>query len=83
MIDRQYRIGVFSDFCVSLGTSFRKRKWVLDPSGIARVPLCGHTGKASMQFDISDIFFILVVLSIAIAIINGSGGGGHRAPVRL
>jgi len=35
-----------------------------------------------MQFDISDVFFILVVLTIAIAIINGSGGGGHRAPIR-
>ena len=36
-----------------------------------------------MQFDPSDILFLVVVLSIAIAIINGSGGGGHRAPVRL
>jgi hypothetical protein len=35
-----------------------------------------------MQFDISDIVFLVVVLSIAIAIINGSGGGGHRCFVR-
>jgi len=36
-----------------------------------------------MEFDLSDILFLVVVLSIAIMIINGSGGGGHRAPVRL
>ena len=36
-----------------------------------------------MQFDVSDILFLVVVLSIAIAIINSSGGGGHRAPVRI
>ena len=36
-----------------------------------------------MQFDLSDILFIVVVLGIAIAIINNSGGGGHRAPVRI
>ncbi len=35
-----------------------------------------------MDFDISDILFIAVVLSIAIAIIiNNGGGGGKRAPV--
>lgn len=36
-----------------------------------------------MEFDLSDILFIVVVLWIAIAIINGSGGGGHRSPVRI
>ena len=37
-----------------------------------------------MEFDLSDILFLAVVLSIAIAIIiNNSGGGGHRAPVRI
>jgi hypothetical protein len=35
-----------------------------------------------MDFDLSDILFIVVVLSIAIALMNDSGGGGHRAPVR-
>src|SRR5437879_1830714 len=39
--------------------------------------------KSLMQFDLSDILFIAVVLSIAIAIINSSGGGGHRSPVRI
>jgi len=35
-----------------------------------------------MDFDISDIVFLVVVLGIAIAFIsNSSGGGGHRAPV--
>lgn len=39
------------------------------------------TGR-QMDFDISDILFIAVVLSIAIAIIiNSGGGGGKRAPV--
>ena len=36
-----------------------------------------------MQFDLSDIFFIAVVLSIAVLLINSGGGGGLRAPVRL
>ena len=36
-----------------------------------------------MEFDLSDILFIAVVLSIAIAIINSNGGGGHRSPVRI
>jgi hypothetical protein len=37
-----------------------------------------------MQFDVSDILFLIVVLAIAIWIINDGGGGGHRArvPVR-
>jgi hypothetical protein len=37
-----------------------------------------------MPFDLSDIIFLLFVLSIAIVIINSGGGGGHRAriPVR-
>jgi hypothetical protein len=34
-----------------------------------------------MDFDISDILFIVVVIWMAIAIINSNGGGGHRAPV--
>jgi hypothetical protein len=34
-----------------------------------------------MDFDISDVLFVVVVLWIAITIINSSGGGGHRAPV--
>jgi hypothetical protein len=39
----------------------------------------------SMQFDLSDIVFLVVVLSIAVLLLNSSGGGGgHRArvPVR-
>ena len=37
-----------------------------------------------MEFDLSDIVFLVVVLSIAIAIIiTNSGGGGHRSPVRV
>jgi hypothetical protein len=35
-----------------------------------------------MDFDISDILFIVLVIWVAIAIINSNGGGGHRAPVR-
>jgi hypothetical protein len=37
-----------------------------------------------MQFDLSDIEFLVVVLSIAILLINNGGGGGFRArvPVR-
>jgi hypothetical protein len=38
-----------------------------------------------MQFDLSDIVFLVVILSIAVLLINSSGGGGgHRAqiPVR-
>jgi hypothetical protein len=35
-----------------------------------------------MQFDLSDIVFILVVLSIAVMLIDSSGGGGgHRARI--
>jgi preprotein translocase subunit SecG len=35
-----------------------------------------------VQFDLSDIIFLAVVLSIAVLLINGSGGGGgHRARV--
>jgi hypothetical protein len=34
-----------------------------------------------MQFDLSDIVFILVVLSIAVLLINSGGGGGHRARI--
>jgi hypothetical protein len=38
----------------------------------------------SMQFDLSDIVFLVVVLSIAVLLLNSGGGGGHRArvPVR-
>jgi hypothetical protein len=34
-----------------------------------------------MNFDISDLLFIAVVLWIAMTIINDNGGGGHRTPV--
>jgi hypothetical protein len=34
-----------------------------------------------MTFDPSDILFLAIVLFIAIILINGSGGGGRRAPV--
>jgi hypothetical protein len=38
--------------------------------------------KRLVQFDLSDIVFLVVVLSIAVLLINSSGGGGgHRAPV--
>jgi hypothetical protein len=37
-----------------------------------------------MQFDVSDILFIAVVLSIAVLlIINNGGGGGFRSRVRV
>jgi len=32
-----------------------------------------------MNFDISDIAFLVVVLSIALLLINSDGGGGHPA----
>jgi hypothetical protein len=36
--------------------------------------------KLLVQFDLSDIIFLVVVLSIAVLLINSSGGGGgHRA----
>jgi hypothetical protein len=41
--------------------------------------------KRLVQFDLSDIVFLVVVLSIAVLLINSNGGGGgHRAqlPVR-
>jgi hypothetical protein len=34
-----------------------------------------------MDFDPSDLLFVVVVLWIAITIINSNGGGGHRARV--
>lgn len=35
-----------------------------------------------VQFDLSDIVFLVVVLSIAVLLINSSGGGGgHRSRV--
>jgi hypothetical protein len=34
-----------------------------------------------MDFDLSDIVFIAVVLWIAVTILNGNGGGGHRSRV--
>jgi hypothetical protein len=34
-----------------------------------------------MDFDLSDILFIAVVLWIAITILNNNGGGGHRSRV--
>ena len=36
-----------------------------------------------MQFDISDILFLVVVLCIAIILINSGPGGGRRAPVPI
>ncbi len=49
-------------------------------------PLKGRSPrKRLVQFDLSDIVFLVVVLSIAVLLINSSGGGGgHRArvPVR-
>jgi hypothetical protein len=36
-----------------------------------------------MQFDLSDIVFLVVVLSIAILLINRGGGGGLRARVPI
>ena len=40
-----------------------------------------NKGNARMQFDLSDIIFLVVVLSIAILLINNGGGGGFRARV--
>ena len=35
--------------------------------------------KINVQFDLSDIVFLVVVLSIAVLLINSNGGGGgHR-----
>jgi len=41
--------------------------------------------KRLMQFDLSDIVFLVVVLSIAVLLINSNGGGGGpraQLPVR-
>jgi hypothetical protein len=37
--------------------------------------------RLAMQFDVSDILFIVVILSIAVLLINSGGGGGRRKPV--
>jgi hypothetical protein len=34
-----------------------------------------------MDFQPSDILFIAIVIWIAIVLINGDWGGGHRTPV--
>ena len=34
-----------------------------------------------MQFDLSDIIFIVVVLAIAVLLINSDGDGGHPARI--
>jgi hypothetical protein len=34
-----------------------------------------------MNFEPSDLLFILIVLWIAVELINGSGGGGRRSRV--
>jgi hypothetical protein len=36
-----------------------------------------------MEFDTSDILFLVLVLSLVIVMINNGGGGGRRAPVRV
>ncbi len=37
-----------------------------------------------MQFELSDVIFLAVVLSIAVMlIISSGGGGGHRQPVPI
>jgi len=37
-----------------------------------------------VEFDLSDIVFLVVVLSIAVLIINSNGGGGgHRSRVPI
>jgi hypothetical protein len=36
-----------------------------------------------VQFDLSDILFIALVLAIAIWLINDGGGGGHRARIPI
>ena len=34
-----------------------------------------------MQFDLSDIVFLVVVLAIAVLLINSGGDGGHPARI--
>jgi len=34
-----------------------------------------------MQFDLSDVIFIVVVLAIAVLLINSGGDGGHPARI--
>ena len=41
----------------------------------------GILNQITMDFDISDLLFVVVVLWLAIAIINNNGGGGRRARV--
>jgi hypothetical protein len=36
-----------------------------------------------MDFNLSDILFIALVLCIAITIIDNDGGGGHRSRVPI
>ena len=63
-------------YYANLKTDFIIDDWVLSNR-------CGRgPRKRLVQFDLSDIVFLVVVLSIAVLLINSSGGGGgHRAQV--
>jgi hypothetical protein len=57
---------------------------VLDLVAIASSSNTADTDVTSMDFNASDILFLVVVLSLAIAILNNGdwgGGGGRRARV--
>jgi hypothetical protein len=79
-------VGWFADDCARLetdpaGSSVGR---VLELIALAEMNSARHTCEREyiMDFDLSDIIFLVVVLSIAImAINNNGGGGGRRIPV--
>ena len=49
------------------------------PWSLPSRPGRGILNQITMDFDISDLLFVVVVLWLAITIINSDGGGGRRA----
>jgi hypothetical protein len=43
----------------------------------------GILNQITMDFDLSDLLFVFMVLWLAITIINSDGGGGRRARVPI
>ena len=62
-----------------MGNPTRAGYW--SPWALPGRPGRGILDGITMDFDISDLLFVVVVLWLAIAIINNNGGGGRRARV--
>ena len=48
-----------------------------------KLRVTSYLEELAMQFEPSDIIFLVVILSIAVMLINNGGGGGRRAPIRV